>query len=565
MPSDSGHPGTANYGISMRLGGDFSMEGIDDPKAIELVENAKRKLGGSNPCWLEAYKDLFSSCSDIFAAEEKRSRLAWLLGDCFQKDTGRPPFPSCGGKSAMVDCLRKLNNDDHKTYLEFYLETNSICHQLQSKAFRLQVENLVNQLKNSAQFAEEKLERIEEKSDHLLHNSNEIGDSLTSIDVQTREMGDTLKGMLDYVNKILSHSKELHLQASGIAASQTELLEGQGEMKKNLEEDMKAVQDSYSSLVGEINALQNKATEIEGEIDKFGKETTSRMEQLQARADDIVNVTDTSLNKQQELLHGQSKALDGLQSMTMLQSQALEESRVTVKKLLDFANSEHQKLLKQQEELLQAHDQLAENSKSILAAQEEFELKQSNIFIALDKLFAIHNAMLIESRLIKAVFIYLLLIFFLYMFTSAKETYCVRFKLYIGLCVPFFLEFGILRLNNYEIEQQTRLVNMIRLAYVLCAGTQLLYSYFTFRDYEALNYQMLVTLTEKLNSLQKGEFRWESDTEESDVDWLSWVEKELPDDVDQCRDPDYRIPDEVVGENSIVTSSERRYNLRSRP
>lgn len=110
---------------------EFSMEALNDPNAVELLENAKMKLEGSNPCWFYAYKSLFSSCTEIFAEEEKRSRLAWLLSDCFQRDSGRNSFPPCSMKTAMVDCLRKLNNDDHKTYLEFYLETNSICHQLQ--------------------------------------------------------------------------------------------------------------------------------------------------------------------------------------------------------------------------------------------------------------------------------------------------------------------------------------------------------------------------------------------------------------------------------------------------
>ncbi|GAB4838398.1 hypothetical protein Ancab_027933 [Ancistrocladus abbreviatus] len=545
-------------------GAEFSMEVLYDPKAVELVENARRKLGGSNPCWLKAYQNLFASCSEIFAAEEKRSRLAWHLGDCFQRDTGRSPFPSCGEKSTMIDCLRKLNNDDHKTYLEFYLETNSICHQLQSKAFKFQVESLVNELKRSSEFAEQKLESIEEKSDNLLRSSNEINESLMSVDVQTRQMGDTLKSMQEYINSVLRHSKELYEQAKGIASSQAELLEGQGKMREELAEDMKKVEDSYTHLGKEIDTLQNKAVEIEKQISKFEEELFSSMKHLQGKADDIANMTDISLDKQQELVDGQSRAHEGLQTMIKFQSQALEESRDTLKQLLEFADGERKKLLEQQKQLLQSHDHLYESSKSILAAQEAFESKQSSMFAALDKLFALHNALLIESKLIKAVFFYSLMIFFLYIFTGAKETYAVRFKLYIVLCIPFFLEFAVLRLTSYEIQQQTRMTSIIRLLYITYAVIQLLYSYFTFRDYETLNYQMLVTLMEKVNGMEKGEeFCWDGDME-SDVDWLSWVDTELPEDVDDCEDPDFRIPEEIVGENSIVATTERRYNLRRR-
>lgn len=68
-----------------------------------------------------------------------------------------------------------------------------------------------------------------------------------------------------------------------------------------------------------------------------------------------------------------------------------------------------------------------------LCLQESFELKQASMFIALDKLFLLHNAMLLESRLIKAFFVYCISIFVIYMFTSTKQTYKVRPWLYIGM------------------------------------------------------------------------------------------------------------------------------------
>ena len=64
--------------------------------------------------------------------------------------------------------------------------------------------------------------------------------------------------------------------------------------------------------------------------------------------------------------------------------------------------------------------------------QEAFESKQANMFAAIDKLFALQNAMLLESRLIKAFFVYSILILVLYLLTSTKQTYSVRCRLYIG-------------------------------------------------------------------------------------------------------------------------------------
>jgi len=116
---------------SKHLVAEYKVDPLDDPKAVRLIENARRKIEGMNPCWSRAYQELFSSCSQITAVDEKRYRLAWHLSNCFQQDTGRDPFPYCSEKDAMVDCLSKLNNDDRNTILEFYLEANSICHQLQ--------------------------------------------------------------------------------------------------------------------------------------------------------------------------------------------------------------------------------------------------------------------------------------------------------------------------------------------------------------------------------------------------------------------------------------------------
>lgn len=49
---------------------------------------------------------------------------------------------------------------------------------------------------------------------------------------------------------------------------------------------------------------------------------------------------------------------------------------------------------------------------------------------------------------------------------------------------------------------------------------------------------------------------------DSDVNWSTWIDTDLPEDVSKFEDPDFIVPEEV-GENSIMTTSIRRnYNLR---
>ncbi|KNA16515.1 hypothetical protein SOVF_088130 isoform C [Spinacia oleracea] len=209
--SSSSHQYSKNTDMN-GLVAEFSIEALDDPKAVELLENTRMKLGGSNPCWFYAYKNLFSSCSEIFAAEEKRSRLAWLLSDCFQRDSGGDPFPSCNVESRVI-----------------------------------------------------------------------------------RRTG-------------------------------------------------------------------KKATEVEKEVTGLGEELSSKLKNLQGKADDIADMVGVSIQKQQQLLASESEALLGIQSLTDFQSKALQESRVTLQQIVGFAQGQHQELKQQQEHLLKAHNLLAINS-----------------------------------------------------------------------------------------------------------------------------------------------------------------------------------------------------------
>lgn len=68
--------------------------------------------------------------------------------------------------------------------------------------------------------------------------------------------------------------------------------------------------------------------------------------------------------------------------------------------------------------------------------QEAFESKQATMFVAIDKLFALHNAMLFESRVIIAFLVYSVAIFIVYMLTSIKHAYNVRHRLYLGMHSP---------------------------------------------------------------------------------------------------------------------------------
>lgn len=76
--------------------------------------------------------------------------------------------------------------------------------------------------------------------------------------------------------------------------------------------------------------------------------------------------------------------------------------------------------------------------------QESFVSKQAAVFSSLERLFSLHNSILLESRALKTFLFYVATSIFIYMSTSAKQTYNARPLLYCGsffhssfLVVPF--------------------------------------------------------------------------------------------------------------------------------
>lgn len=185
----------------------------------------------------------------------------------------------------------------------------------------------MNELKRTAENAEEKIENIEERGEVLLQNSKEIHDSLSMVDLRTQNLEKASKNVEEHVGLVLAHSEAIQQQSRAIEASQKELTDEQARMKGKLVEGMEILQASYSNLDREINELRSEAEEIEKEIGRVGEEMYSKMRVLQSKADDIGNIAGVSLDKQKELLDSQSVALEGLHVLTKFQSQALEESR----------------------------------------------------------------------------------------------------------------------------------------------------------------------------------------------------------------------------------------------
>lgn len=196
-----------------------------------------------------------------------------------------------------------------------------------SEAFKHETERLVNELQQSAQFAEGKLNNIEAAIGLLLQSSSQVEDSLAAINSQTQQVVPMSKQVEIQIDDALIHSKAIFEKSKEIASSQLQLQEGQLEMRAKMESGMAALQASYENLGEGMEKLKEEALVIEKEIFSIVDSMSLKMQKLQSRADDIGTIAGSSLEKQKQLLEVQSEALEGVNFLKKFQTQALEESR----------------------------------------------------------------------------------------------------------------------------------------------------------------------------------------------------------------------------------------------
>ena len=204
---------------------------------------------------------------------------------------------------------------------------NGLVDLSRAEAFKQNTERLINDLTRRSKSAEEKLEVIEERSDQIITESSKVRDTLSSIEKQADHLAETSKNVGEQINDALAHSKAISEQSKKIAAAQVDLKEGQTEMREKIDAGMARVEESYQSIGNGMDKLKEETGYIQREIKSVGDSMSSKMKDLQSKADDIGSVVGKSLENQKQLIEGQSRAMEGLNNLHSFQERALEESR----------------------------------------------------------------------------------------------------------------------------------------------------------------------------------------------------------------------------------------------
>ncbi|BBN15700.1 hypothetical protein MPTK1_7g00070 [Marchantia polymorpha subsp. ruderalis] len=433
--------------------------GSQNPRGRQFVERST-SLMSEHSCWQLAYSGMFKSCRDILKDEDRKSRLALRLTDCFLKTSGRCGIKKCADSAPVTKCVKELDDHTHAIFLAFFIDAASMCHYLQSQEFKLETEKLVNELKQSAHTMENKLGSMNEQLD--IQHSAVIEHSESILEAQRR---------LQHEHAELQLSIEQGMQHLQEAANEAQRqLDFVGRIQKDIAQKQQLLADK---LATELSDLQSKSTRL-----------GMSMSHLHVSVGEL---TEKSLAGQAQLLEGQEMAMQGLTELQRSQVEAIEESRASIQNLATEAFRHQQEFRKWQSELDEMHRRLANGSTAMLKAQESFVLKQAAVFTTLDKLFNLHNDILLESRTIKTALVYFLGGVFVFLATTTKHTQNARLALYFGLLLALGFEATLIWKKAERVPEALRIVWLqdrifwVRGGYAIFALGLLLYTVLNYR------------------------------------------------------------------------------------
>ena len=87
----------------------------------------------------------------------------------------------------MKDRKKKLSDFEH---LQFSIQRNSWCHQLHARAFKQDIERLVNKTESSRRWLEIRWRALKGDQNILMENTSRVQDSLMAVNVQAEKMAE---------------------------------------------------------------------------------------------------------------------------------------------------------------------------------------------------------------------------------------------------------------------------------------------------------------------------------------------------------------------------------------
>lgn len=83
-----------------------------------------------NVCYHKAYTGFHTSCENLLNDKTTKSAFGLQLTNCFLIASGRNAI-ICPVYTPIAKCISTMSDHNHKIYLSFYLEIESICNYLE--------------------------------------------------------------------------------------------------------------------------------------------------------------------------------------------------------------------------------------------------------------------------------------------------------------------------------------------------------------------------------------------------------------------------------------------------
>ncbi|CAL8318969.1 unnamed protein product [Merluccius merluccius] len=120
-------------------------------------------------CWARALQGVEAACAEL--TEERQGRLALMFTHCHLHRAGRE-FPACPEGSEVSQCTAGMDAVAFNAFTEFFTHALSICHFLQSDAWRARAETTMHSLTEASASVAEQLSSTRLLTEDLLESQS---------------------------------------------------------------------------------------------------------------------------------------------------------------------------------------------------------------------------------------------------------------------------------------------------------------------------------------------------------------------------------------------------------
>lgn len=484
-------------------------------------------------CYKEALSKLHHGCKGLKDNDNERSKIAVHFTNCHLMKSGLAPY-TCTDYMNIQECTQNMLTSPiaFNAYTQFSSHVENLCFYIQSEEFNTQIENNIKELIHQTSKSSQELVNIRKQSSEIEQSvSNSIQNQEKLLEEQ-----DTLKNKLvvmqneedKHFNKLGSTFNQIHSLSNMLQSQISKLNE---EQKQILEEqlNLKIMSEKHINEFDKINKIILNMNEYTKLISTNQIDIKDGMISIKDSQQNMASLVKDSIDNQNQLVKGQEHLLEeqvklnqitknSMKDFNDLSKSAVENVKDSIenqKKLIEIqkeSDLKFQKLQQQQEEsFAKAKKDLDdllmysnEQTKRIKDHHNQFSKSSKRLFETVNHILNLHNSLIGEFMNIENIFYYVSCVILSYILTTTSFTYNARIYLFLELTLNFFVEKMIIQYSIGKVITEIihDRISLCRRIFVLIYLFTLLISIFLYKNYEKMNYNLLLNLMKKSDDIQ---------------------------------------------------------------